>query len=181
MFDIGFSELLLVAIIGLVVLGPQRLPVAVRTVAGWIRAMRSMATNVQNELSQELKLQELQETLKKVEEKAGLETLSPELKKSMDDLRHAALSLQSGYQATTNDVQSELNKAKEITENYDAAVKESHASSSQTQESDPDPEYAAKMAAVVEEKTASTASTAPTDSKPLDAKVTNSNQTESEK
>ncbi|HHR5901124.1 TPA: Sec-independent protein translocase protein TatB [Providencia alcalifaciens] len=178
MFDIGFSELLLVAIIGLVVLGPQRLPVAVRTVAGWIRAMRSMATNVQNELSQELKLQELQETLKKVEEKAGLETLSPELKKSMDDLRHAALSLQSGYQATTNDVQSELNKAKEITENYDAAVKESHASSSQTQESDPDPEYAAKMAAVVEEKPASTA---PTDSKPLDAKVTNSNQTESEK
>lgn len=178
MFDIGFSELLLVAIIGLVVLGPQRLPVAVRTVAGWIRAMRSMATNVQNELSQELKLQELQETLKKVEEKAGLETLSPELKKSMDDLRHAALSLQSGYQATTNDAQSELNKAKEITENYDAAVKESHASSSQTQESDPDPEYAAKMAAVVEEKTASTA---PTDSKPLDAKVTNSNQTESEK
>lgn len=178
MFDIGFSELLLVAIIGLVVLGPQRLPVAVRTVAGWIRAMRSMAANVQNELSQELKLQELQETLKKVEEKAGLETLSPELKKSMDDLRHAALSLQSGYQATTNDVQSELNKAKEITENYDAAVKESHASSSQTQESDPDPEYSAKMAGVVEEKPASAT---PTDSKPLDAKVTNSNQTESEK
>ncbi|NHX33969.1 twin-arginine translocase subunit TatB, partial [Escherichia coli] len=57
MFDIGFSELLLVAVIGLVVLGPERLPVAVRTVAGWIRAMRSMAANVQNELSQELKLQ----------------------------------------------------------------------------------------------------------------------------
>lgn len=178
MFDIGFSELLLVAIIGLVVLGPQRLPVAVRTVAGWIRAMRSMATNVQNELSQELKLQELQETLKKVEEKAGLETLSPELKKSMDDLRDAALSLQSGYQATSNGVQSELNKAKELTENYDAAVKESHASSQQIQESDPDPEHAAKMAAVVEEKPASTTLT---DTKPLDAKVTNSNQTESEK
>ena len=36
MFDIGFSELLLVFIIGLVVLGPQRLPVAVKTVAGWV-------------------------------------------------------------------------------------------------------------------------------------------------
>lgn len=69
MFDIGFSELLLVAVIGLVVLGPERLPVAVRTVAGWIRAMRSLASNVQNELSQELKLQELQDTLKKVQEK----------------------------------------------------------------------------------------------------------------
>ena len=45
MFDIGFSELLLVFIIGLVVLGPQRLPVAVKTVAGWIRALRSLATN----------------------------------------------------------------------------------------------------------------------------------------
>ncbi len=47
MFDIGFSELLLVFIIGLVVLGPQRLPVAVKTVAGWIRALRSLATTVQ--------------------------------------------------------------------------------------------------------------------------------------
>lgn len=55
MFDIGFSELLLVFIIGLVVLGPQRLPVAVKTVAGWIRALRSLATTVQNELTQELK------------------------------------------------------------------------------------------------------------------------------
>lgn len=52
MFDIGFSELLLVFIIGLVVLGPQRLPVAVKTVAGWIRALRSLATTVQNELTQ---------------------------------------------------------------------------------------------------------------------------------
>ncbi len=34
MFDIGFSELLLVFVIGLIVLGPQRLPVAVKTVAG---------------------------------------------------------------------------------------------------------------------------------------------------
>lgn len=54
MFDIGFSELLLVFIIGLVVLGPQRLPVAVKTVAGWIRALRSLATTVQNELTCEL-------------------------------------------------------------------------------------------------------------------------------
>ncbi len=34
MFDIGFSELLLVFVIGLIVLGPQRLPVAVKTVVG---------------------------------------------------------------------------------------------------------------------------------------------------
>ncbi|HBE9181475.1 TPA: Sec-independent protein translocase subunit TatB [Serratia fonticola] len=96
MFDIGFGELLLVLVIGLVVLGPERLPVAVRTVAGWIRALRSLAASVQNELTQELKLQELQESLKKAE-KAGLQNLTPELKASMDELKEAAESLKRSY------------------------------------------------------------------------------------
>ncbi|MEC5344801.1 Sec-independent protein translocase protein TatB [Brenneria populi] len=96
MFDIGFSELLLVMVIGLVVLGPERLPVAVRTVAGWIKTLRSLASTVQNELSQELKLQELQDSLKKVE-KAGLQNLSPELKASMDELKEAAEAMKRGY------------------------------------------------------------------------------------
>ncbi|MGM3159550.1 Sec-independent protein translocase protein TatB [Dickeya undicola] len=90
MFDIGFSELLLVMVIGLVVLGPERLPIAVRTVAGWIRALRSLASTVQNELAQELKLQELQDSLKKVEQASQLQNLSPELKASMDELKEAA-------------------------------------------------------------------------------------------
>ncbi|WP_338804563.1 Sec-independent protein translocase protein TatB [Xenorhabdus griffiniae] len=98
MFDIGFSELLLVMIIGLVVLGPERLPIAVKTVVGWIRVLRSLAANVQNELAQELKLQELQDTLKKMEEKADLQSLSPELKASMEELKEAAESLKNTYQ-----------------------------------------------------------------------------------
>ncbi|SFN89346.1 Sec-independent protein translocase protein TatB [Xenorhabdus japonica] len=98
MFDIGFSELLLVMIIGLIVLGPERLPIAVKTVAGWIRVLRSLAANVQNELAQELKLQELQDTLKKMEEKADLQSLSPELKASMEELKAAAESLKNKYQ-----------------------------------------------------------------------------------
>lgn len=96
MFDIGFSELLLVFVIGLVVLGPQRLPVAVRTIAGWVRTLRSLATTVQNELTQELKLQEFQDSLKKVE-KASLDNLTPELKASMDELRQAAESMKRSY------------------------------------------------------------------------------------
>ncbi|WP_031523684.1 Sec-independent protein translocase protein TatB [Siccibacter colletis] len=98
MFDIGFGELLLVFVIGLIVLGPQRLPVAVKTVAGWVRALRSLATTVQNELSQELKLQEFQESLKKVE-KASMDSLTPELKASMDELREAADSMKRSYSA----------------------------------------------------------------------------------
>ncbi|MBT9432176.1 Sec-independent protein translocase subunit TatB [Candidatus Sodalis endolongispinus] len=93
MFDIGFGELMLVFVIGLVVLGPERLPVAVRTVAGWIRAIRSMASTVQNELTQELKLQD---SLKKVEE-ASKNNLSPELKASMEELREAAESMKKEF------------------------------------------------------------------------------------
>ena len=103
MFDIGFSELLLVLVIGLVVLGPERLPVAVRTVSGWIRALRSLAASVQHELSQELKLQELQDSLKKAEQ-AGLQNLTPELKASMDELKEAAASLKRTYQGEKDEL-----------------------------------------------------------------------------
>lgn len=106
MFDIGFGELLLVFVIGLIVLGPQRLPVAVKTVAGWVRALRSLATTVQNELTQELKLQEFQDSLKKVE-KASMENLSPELKASMDELREAAESMKRSYSVNDPEKQSD--------------------------------------------------------------------------
>lgn len=107
MFEIGFSELVLVMIVGLLVLGPERLPVAVKTVVGWIKALRTLASTVQNELTQELKLQELQDSLKKVE-KASLENLSPELKSSMDELRSAAEAMKKSY--TLNDVTSSVDK-----------------------------------------------------------------------
>lgn len=96
MFDIGFGELVLVFVIGLVVLGPQRLPIAVRTVMGWVRAMRSMATSVQNELAQELKIQELQDGLKKIEQ-ASKDSFSPELKATVDELKQTADSMKRSY------------------------------------------------------------------------------------
>ena len=89
MFDIGFSEVVLVCIVGLVVLGPQRLPVAIRTVMSWVRTVRGLAANVQNELKQELKLQELQDSIKKAES-LNLKALSPELGKTVEELKASA-------------------------------------------------------------------------------------------
>ena len=86
MFDIGFSEILLLLVVGLVVLGPTRLPIAIRTVMGWVKTIRGLAANVQNELKQELKLQELQETLKKAES-LKLQEFSPELSQSVAELK----------------------------------------------------------------------------------------------
>ena len=50
MFDIGFSELALISIIGLVVLGPERLPKAARTVGYWVGRARSTFNHLRNEL-----------------------------------------------------------------------------------------------------------------------------------
>lgn len=105
MFDIGFSELVLVFIVGLVVLGPQRLPIAIRTVMGWIRTIRGLAANVQNELSQELKLQELQESIKKAEA-LNLSKLSPELSKTVEELKQSAEKMQANLNANVQKVQS---------------------------------------------------------------------------
>lgn len=98
MFDgIGFMELLLIGIIGLVVLGPERLPVAVRSITGWIRAMKRMANSVKDELEQELKIEQLHNDLKQAESK-GLSNLSPELQESIDQLKQAAQSVNRPYQ-----------------------------------------------------------------------------------
>lgn len=89
MFDIGFSELILLMFLGLVVLGPKRLPIAIRTVMDWVKTIRGLAANVQNELKQELKLQELQDSIKKAES-LNLQALSPELSKTVEELKAQA-------------------------------------------------------------------------------------------
>lgn len=96
MFDIGFWELVLISVVGLVVLGPERLPHAIRSVSRFIGAAKSMANNVKDEISHELKIQELHENLRKAE-KMGMEDLSPELKASVDELKQAAQDVQRPY------------------------------------------------------------------------------------
>ena len=103
MFDIGFSELVLVLIVGLVVLGPQRLTIAIRTVMGWVRTIRGLAANVQNELAQELKLQELKESIKKAEE-LNLSSLSPELSKTVEELKQSAQQMQQDLNTTKGEI-----------------------------------------------------------------------------
>jgi len=59
MFDMGFSELLLIAVIGLVVIGPERLPGVARTVGRQVGNLRRFMRSMQTQLEQEVKLDEL--------------------------------------------------------------------------------------------------------------------------
>lgn len=89
MFDVGFWELILIAIMGLVILGPERLPVAIRTLRGWISGARKFSDTVKSELTEELRVHELHANLKKAEQ-SNLQNLSPEVAESLKSLREAA-------------------------------------------------------------------------------------------
>jgi len=89
MFDIGFWELMLIGIMGLVVLGPERLPVALRTVKGWITGVRKFSDTVKSELTEELRIHELHANLKKAEQ-SNMTDLSPEVAESVKSLKEAA-------------------------------------------------------------------------------------------
>ena len=59
MFDIGFSELCLVAVIALLVVGPKRLPETVRAWGRWTARARQAIQTLQREVEQELDLEEV--------------------------------------------------------------------------------------------------------------------------
>ncbi|MFT5806101.1 MAG: sec-independent protein translocase protein TatB [Moritella dasanensis] len=96
MFDIGFWEIVVISVLGLLVLGPERLPVAIRTVSTWVKTIKGAANSVKDELSHELKIQEMHDNLKKAEQQ-GMNNISPELQDSIDSLRDAAASVTRPY------------------------------------------------------------------------------------
>ena len=63
MFDIGFPELLLVAIVGLLVIGPNRLPEALRTLGLWLGRMRRSFNTVKAEIEKEVGMDEVRRQL----------------------------------------------------------------------------------------------------------------------
>lgn len=64
MFDIGFSELMLIAILALIVLGPERLPQAARTVGLIVGKIKRSMAGLQEELERQVRTEELKEKLK---------------------------------------------------------------------------------------------------------------------
>lgn len=73
MFDIGFAELTLITIIGLVVLGPERLPTVARTLGQWIGRARSTFNHLKNELEREAVTQDMRERMEKQMREMGLD------------------------------------------------------------------------------------------------------------
>jgi sec-independent protein translocase protein TatB len=88
MFDVGFAELVLLAVVGLVVLGPERLPRVARTLGGLTRKARSSWLNLKRSIEAEMRAEELKEPLKKFQD--DIKSAVDEVNSSVDAIKRDA-------------------------------------------------------------------------------------------
>ncbi len=90
MFDVGFSELIMVGLIALLVIGPERLPKAARIAGYWLGKTRSAIANVKAEIKQELHAEEMRQLLNQQESIADeLKQIASETETVVDDINNS--------------------------------------------------------------------------------------------
>jgi sec-independent protein translocase protein TatB len=95
MFDVGFSELLVIAVVALLVLGPERLPKAARFAGLWVRRARAQWNSVKAEFERDLADDELRRTLHDTRES---------LREAQASLREAGSNLQRDFQGASDEL-----------------------------------------------------------------------------
>ena len=65
MFDVSFWELVVIGVVGLIVIGPERLPEVARTVGKYVGRMRRFVSKVKDDIDREIRQEELRDTLKR--------------------------------------------------------------------------------------------------------------------
>ncbi len=98
MFDIGFSEIVVIAVVALVVLGPEKLPKTARTLGHLFGRLQRYVNDVKSDIKREIDLEELRKLQQSVQ------TTAKEFETSM-------VSATQGVESTVRDVESELNSA----------------------------------------------------------------------
>ncbi len=98
MFDIGFLELVVCAVIALIVLGPERLPDAARTAGRWVGNARRMMSQLTTELDRQLKVDELRKELRKAGD-IGLEDVEKSVRSALDEAKEYEKMIVSDKQA----------------------------------------------------------------------------------
>jgi sec-independent protein translocase protein TatB len=78
MFDVGALELLVISVVALIVVGPERLPKLARTAGLWVGRARRAFSSVKEEIDREIKADELKEILRKQAESRPLDTILEE-------------------------------------------------------------------------------------------------------
>jgi len=87
MFEVGFSELCMIALVALLVIGPERLPKFARLAGFWIGKTRNMVNNVKSEIHAELKAEEMRQLLQSQSGLDELQQLQNELSNTMNSAK----------------------------------------------------------------------------------------------
>lgn len=112
MLNIGFSELLLFGIIALIVLGPDKLPTAVRTAGHWYARLRFMLGNLQQDIEKELQLSELRDHMQQELDRiklieAQMQVQLNQMSGEIAELNHAELNHTESSHTTPNALSSQ--------------------------------------------------------------------------
>lgn len=86
MFDIGFWELSIIALVGLIVIGPDRLPGVARAIGKWVGRTRRFVNQVKSDIDREIQQDELRKAL---ENETGLNDLKNDLNQTLGDDRYS--------------------------------------------------------------------------------------------
>jgi sec-independent protein translocase protein TatB len=112
MFDIGFSELMLIALVALIVIGPERLPKVARTVGHLFGRMQRYVNDVKSDISREMALDDLRKLQSSIQESARsieqsvtqeMQSAETEMKKIGDDAQAAVQEPAADKPAATGD------------------------------------------------------------------------------
>ena len=87
MFDIGFFELILIAIVALLVIGPERLPHVARSAGLWVGKLRGFVGSVKADIDQELKADELKKIMKQHAESTGVHEIIEETRSAAGEVK----------------------------------------------------------------------------------------------
>ena len=100
MFDMGFTELMIIGIVALVVIGPERLPGVARTAGKYLGKLRRFMTNVKADVESELRADELREMLSKQQDE-------------IQSLKQVVGDVGKGIESDVGDMESEIDRAAE--------------------------------------------------------------------
>ena len=87
-FDIGFPELLVITLVALLVIGPERLPQTVRTVSLWVGRLRRSFLKLRQEIEAEIGAEEVKQQL--LEDAKGVKQIGDTVREVADELKSAA-------------------------------------------------------------------------------------------
>ena len=90
MFDIGFSEMMIVAVVALVVLGPERLPRVARQAGQWLGKLQRYVSDVKSDINRQMELEEL--------------------RKLQSEVKDAATNLEKSFKSSVAEAQSDFNE-----------------------------------------------------------------------